>query len=57
MQELYIYDARGTVARNVMSFIKKDHQKPSKYYQEEILLFLFIHHNKKLYNAGSLKPD
>lgn len=33
MQELYIYDARGTVARNVMSFIKKDHQKPSKYYQ------------------------
>ncbi len=57
MQELYIYDARGTVARNVMSFIKKDHQKPSKYYQEEILLFLFIHHNKKLYNAGSLKPE
>ena len=57
MQELYIYDARGTVARNVMSFIKKDHQKPSKYYQEEILLFLFIHQNKKLYNAGSLKPE
>lgn len=35
----------------------KEHRKPSKYYLEEKLMFHFIHHNKKLYNAGSLKAE
>lgn len=41
----------------VMAFIEKEHRKPSKYYPEEKLKFHFIHHNKKLYNAGTLKAE
>lgn len=39
----------------VMEFMEREHRKPSKYYPEEKLMFHFIHHNKKLYNAGALK--
>jgi len=41
----------------VMDFMEKNHRKPSKYYPEEKLMFHFIHHNKKLYNAGALKAE
>jgi hypothetical protein len=41
----------------VMAYNKKEHPKPSKFYPEEKLMFYFNHHNKKLYNAGSLKPE
>ena len=41
----------------VMSFMEREHRKPSKYFLEEKLMFHFIHHNKKLYNAGGLKAD
>ncbi len=41
----------------VMNFMEREHRKPSKYYPEEKLMFHFIHHNKKLYNAGALKPE
>lgn len=41
----------------VMDFMEKNHRKPSKYYPEEKLMFHFIHHNKKLYNAGSMKSE
>lgn len=36
----------------VNAFMVKEHHKPSKYYHEEKLKFHFIHHNKKLHNAG-----
>ena len=38
-------------------FMEREHRKPSKSYSEEKLMFHFIHHNKKLYNAGDLKAD
>ena len=38
-------------------YMVKEHRKPSKYYPDEKLMFHFIHHNKKLYNAGSLKAE
>ena len=41
----------------VMEFMECEHRKPSKYYPEEKLMFHFIHHNKKLYNAGSMKAE
>ena len=41
----------------VMNFMEKGHRKPSKYYPKEKLMFHFIHHNKKLYNAGALKAE
>lgn len=41
----------------VMEFLVKEHRKPSKYYPEEKLMFHFIHHNKKLYNAGTMKVE
>lgn len=41
----------------VMKFMEREHRKPSKYYPEEKLMFHFIHHNKKLYNARTLKGD
>lgn len=43
--------------KEVMEFMEREHRKPSKYYPEEKLMFHFIHHNKKLYNAGSLKAE
>lgn len=42
---------------DVICFMLENHRKPSKYYPEEKLMFHFIHHNKKLYNAGDLKAD
>lgn len=41
----------------VMAYNKKEHPKPSKYYPEEKLKFHFIHHYKKLYNVGNMKPE
>ena len=41
----------------VMNYMEREHRKPSKYYPEEKLMFHFIHHNKKLYNAGGLKAE
>ena len=41
----------------VVIFMEREHRKPSKYYPEEKLMFHFIHHNKKLYNAGTLKAE
>jgi len=43
--------------KEVMEFMEHEHRKPSKYYPEEKLMFHFIHHNKKLYNAGSMKAE
>lgn len=43
--------------KEVMEFMECEHRKPSKYYPEKNLMFHFIHHNKKLYNGGSLKPE
>ena len=51
-------DERWLINYNeVMNFMVKEHRKPSKYYPEEKLMFHFIHHSKKLYNAGSLKAE
>lgn len=41
----------------VVEFIEREHRKPSNYYPEEKLKFHFIHHNKKLYNNGTLKAE
>ena len=43
--------------KEVIAFMEREHRKPSKYYPEEKLMFHFIHHNKKLYNAGALKAE
>ena len=43
--------------KEAMEFMEREHRKPSKYYPEEKLKFHFIHHNKKLYNAGTLKAE
>ncbi len=51
-------DERWIIRFNeVMNFMEREHRKPSKYYPEEKLMFHFIHHNKKLYNASGLKAD
>ena len=41
----------------VMNFMEKGHRKLSKYYPKEKLMFHFIHHNKKLYNAETMKVE
>lgn len=43
--------------KEVIEFMEHEHRKPSKYYPEEKLKFHFIHHNKKLYNAGVMKAE
>lgn len=51
-------DVRWKLKYNeVMAFMVKEHRKPLKYYLEEKLMFRFIHHNKKLYNAGVMKAE
>jgi len=42
--------------QEVVEFMEREHRKPSKYYPEEKLKFHFIHHKKKLYNVGEMKP-
>lgn len=43
--------------KEVMEFMECEHRKPSRYYPEEKPMFHFIHHNKKLCNGSSLKPE
>ena len=51
-------DERWVVRSNeVMAFLEENHRNPSKYYPEEKLMFHFIHHYKKLYNAGMMKVE
>lgn len=53
-----VQDTRWRMRYNeVMNFMEREHRKPSKYYPEEKLMFHFIHHNKKLYNTGSMKAE
>ena len=42
----------------VVAFIEKNKRNPSKYDPEERGLYLnWLRHNRKLYNAGELKPE
>ena len=42
----------------VVSFIQKNKRNPSKYDPEERGLYVnWLRHNRKLYNAGELKPE
>lgn len=41
----------------VKSFIETNHRNPSKYYDEEKLMVHFLKRNRKLMNAGELKPE
>ena len=41
----------------VKSFIETNHRNPSKYYPEEKLMVHFLKRNRKLMNAGELKPN
>lgn len=51
-------DGRWKLKYNeVMSFMEKEYRKLSKYYPKEKLMFHFIHHNRKLYNVGTMKEE
>ena len=41
----------------VKEFIEREHRNPSKHRIEEHLMLNFIKHNRKLLNAGSMKPE
>lgn len=41
----------------VKTFIEENHRNPSKHRLEEHLMLNFIKHNRKLMNAGQLKPE
>ena len=41
----------------VKSFIEKNKRNPSKHRIEEHLMLNFIKHNRKLMNAGEMKPE
>ena len=44
--------------REVVGFIEANHRNPSRYNLEERGLYCnWIKHNRKLLNAGGLKPD
>ena len=41
----------------VKNFIETNKRNPSKHRIEEHLMLNFVKHNRKLMNAGTLKPD
>ena len=41
----------------VVGFIKANHRNPSKYYQEDRQLYTWMKHQRKVMNAGGLKPE
>lgn len=43
--------------REIMAFMTSNHRRPSKYSPEERLMHDWWKHNKKLMNAGQLKPE
>ena len=44
--------------KEVVAFIERNKRNPSKYDPEERGLYLnWLRHNRKLYNAGELKPE
>ena len=43
--------------REVMTFIKSNKRNPSKHRIEEHLMLNWIKHNRKLFNAGAMKPE
>lgn len=43
--------------REVMTFIKTNKRNPSKHRIEEHLMLNWIKHNRKLFNAGTMKPE
>lgn len=44
--------------KEVKDFIEKNHRNPSKHYPEERGLYgNWLKHNKKLYDAGRMKPE
>lgn len=51
-------DERWNLRYNeVKSFIEANHRNPSKHRIEEHLMLNFIKHNRKLLNAGAMKPE
>ena len=46
-----------TKFNEVKNFIETNHRNPSKHRIEEHLMLNFIKHNRKLLNAGSMKPE
>ena len=43
--------------REVMTFVKTNKRNPSKHRIEEHLMLNWIKHNRKLFNAGAMKPE
>lgn len=41
----------------VVDFIQANHRNPSKYYQEDRQLYTWMKHQRKVMNAGGLKPE
>ena len=41
----------------VVGFIQANHRNPSKYYQEDRQLYTWMKHQRKVMNAGGLKPE
>ena len=51
-------DERWLVRYNeVQTFIATNHRNPSKYNPEEMLMVHFLKRNRKMMNAGELKPE
>ena len=43
--------------QEVMTFIKTNKRNPSKHRIEEHLMLNWIKHNRKLFNAGAMRPE
>ena len=43
--------------KEVVDFIEKNKRNPSKYYQEDRQLYTWMKHQRKVMNAGGLKPE
>lgn len=51
-------EAWMTKYNEIVEFIEREHRNPSKYYPEERGRYLnWMKHNRKVMNAGALKPE
>ena len=41
----------------VILFMERNHKRLSKYYEEDRRLFTWVKHNRKVMNAGKMKPE
>lgn len=41
----------------ILKFLEEEHRNPSKYAMEDRILYTWLKHQRKIMNAGKMKPE